>query len=345
MFSNVKPFSGVLTGKELQLAERRGKAYAHGWAMYNKYEGNRPDAFTDDYHNWQEQVEVTGVSGNTWKETKYEYPLPYDSERYFRRFIELFLSRGSEDGMIEKLEKEFIGDEIDAEYIKGLLTRAEDVGLFNGTGFIAFYADASYTFLSSGATMANYEKLRSIPSCNVFHGSKTNNTRRKTIKKWLNKRAKELAAQAISQINPASLPLPPHTASLILASTSAETTSPIISAPTDDNTAGNIAGFFPGKASDESKISLCDRAAMKIGLTAGQAPKKSDSKKIHALARGLIDSNKASCDEATLRTELAKRYGVNYKTDYTPQDHKPGGNKSWAKSVVDVMQLCQQQTG
>jgi hypothetical protein len=105
-----------------------------------------------------------------------------------------------------------------------------------------------------------------------------------------------------------------------------------------------VAAFMSGKADPKELIALCDKAALKIGLTIRNAytGKAAARRKIHALAKGLRDSYKAGGDEAAFKVALAKRYMVDYSSSYDPQHYPDRGkpNKIWAKEVVDVMQAC-----
>jgi len=109
-------------------------------------------------------------------------------------------------------------------------------------------------------------------------------------------------------------------------------------------TGPKVAAFMTGRPSDQERIALCDRAALKIGLTTQckYTDKASARRKIHALARGLREAYKANGSEETFRLALAERYCVDYSKGYDPQ-HYPGKgrpNDTWQKEQADVMQAC-----
>lgn len=77
---------------------------------------------------------------------------------------------------------------------------------------------------------------------------------------------------------------------------------------------------------DKCSISLCDKAAKKVGLSVGKGPDTSADLRIHALVAALKNSHSlqlASIGIADFRPVLAERYGVStYNKKYRPQHGK-----------------------
>lgn len=308
----------VLSAYENTLGIRRGNAAEHELAMVAKYGSRLSDSETDDYHNWQEQIVRVNGEGQTIRYTHRDYPLPYTHDRYFRRFVELFLSRDSEDGLQNKLGQQFIGDEVDADYIKTLFIKAVEAGLFTDDAALVFQDDFHYSCYSTPIP-GEYLPLSGIPSCNIFFGSRANELRREAIKKWLDRRAVEINHQ-----------LTVH--DVLITESINKTLSP---------NEEQVRSFLIG----DKSIIRCDSAARKIGLVlGGPLTDKADARsRIHALARGLFDAHKADGDGDAFRLALAERYSVDYSKGYDAQ-HYPGRdkpNRKWAGMVTSVMKACQ----
>jgi hypothetical protein len=315
--NNSVPHKGrTRSSYENALYLRRGQAAEHERAMVAKYSAILGYRDAEDYHNWSEQRVSVGSDGQSRSYTHRDYPLPYNSERYFRRFVELFLSRSAEQRFPDSLSQQFIGDKVDADYIEGLFITAEIAGLFTEGAALVFHGDADYSRYPP-AGPSEYQDFNGAPSYNVFFGGRANEMRRDAIRRWLVRRAEEIdknlesTAAAISDA-----PTPTYL-------------------PNEDE----IKIFLTG----DKSIARCDAAASRIGLTIGNtSKKKAKPRQIDALAFALVDSHKASGNEGAFRVALAKRYGVDYSKGYE-RNHTPDGsrtNKTWAKEAKDAMEAA-----
>lgn len=185
------PYEGrVYSDHENTLHIRRGKAAEHELAMVAKYSARLSDFEIDDYHNWQEQIVRVGDDGQSIRYTHKDYPLPH-SERYFRRFVELFLSKSAGNCFPDTLGQQFVGDKVDADYIGTLFIMAAEAGLFIEGAALVFLRDQDYYWYRP-AGPGECQPLSGIPSCNVFFGGKINEMRKDAIKGWLDRRAGEI---------------------------------------------------------------------------------------------------------------------------------------------------------
>jgi hypothetical protein len=172
--------------------ERTYKAALHDRAMGQKY--SKMHGSVEPYNNfrlWYDPDPDT-IDNDIY------YPLPY-SNFYFRRFVELFFSRGSERDISYHLDQEFIGDEIDSDYIEELLIKAKDLGFFAPRAQIIFLGEtiSFYPPLPLGRQhVFSKDELLSDKHhlLETYEGSKANKDRGKLIRKWLNRRADRIAA-------------------------------------------------------------------------------------------------------------------------------------------------------
>lgn len=291
---------------------RRGIAHEHEMAMVAKYNIRFGDLDTDDYHNWQEQIVRVDGDGQSRNYTHIDYPLPYNSERYFRRFVELFLSSGAERGFPDSLSQQFVGDEVDADYIESLFITAEKAMLFTEGAALVFHKDCGYSCYPPPGPN-EYQDLSGFPSCNVFYGGRANEMRRDAIRKWLDRRAKEISQDLVF--------------------------TPVVfyngPAPTSSPNEDEVKSFLIG----DKSIARCDAAAHRIGLTIGNtSTPKAKPRQIDALAYALKESHKADGNAALFRVALGKRYGVDYSKGYDRNHTLDGSktNKAWEQDVKNA---------
>ena len=100
------------------------------------------------------------------------------------------------------LADQFLGDEVDADYINGLLISAEQYGFFNPGASIIFNGSV----MQYAPPPASGERYSVYPPevgfQEVYEGSKANKERAKVIRKWLKRRAKELRQEGALEAEP-----------------------------------------------------------------------------------------------------------------------------------------------
>lgn len=315
----------MIDGVPLTRAERLGKAHEHEQLMVAKYrtgELAEPgiERVPDNYHLWQEIIEYVDNEGNNRKRTHRDYPLPYTDDRYFRRFLELFLCRGAETGLTYKLSKEFTGDDVDSDYIEQLLITAEEYRLFEDDAAICFYGDNDYLIYRPSqyrppqAGVFN-SILNGVPMYDIIVGSEANKARAKMIRRWLKKRKKQLGTSwAAPRIIPAAL------ATLSTAAAPAE--APKLNAQLDGvankkPVAGTATGHCDPQDLDDCfswrfKTSHCDRLAKMVDLCPPGQPFAAVGRpntKIWAVVRAIKAGGYSAKTGAALAKLLGLRYG------------------------------------
>lgn len=175
---------------------RQDKARLHEQEMQDKYGAIHGPAEAIDFHLWWHDVTIENEAGDYSRKVR-ELPLPY-AGFYPQHFIEQYFSSGSERNLIFNLSREFIGDDIDAEYIECLLIFVEEYGLFNTSAVLVFDAGGpgSMSLYPKPPKGACYEINYNVSSSQVITGSKANRDKAKAIRRWLKYRAKELGTLA-----------------------------------------------------------------------------------------------------------------------------------------------------
>ena len=107
------------------------------------------------------------------------------------------------------LAHEFIGDEVDAEYIEALLIKAKDCGFFTPGALINFYGGVTET--CPPPMPGQVYRLPPLKGGfrESYEGSKANKDRAKVIRRWLKNRAAELAAIPNPPASPSTSPWQP----------------------------------------------------------------------------------------------------------------------------------------
>ena len=277
----------VLTTSDEE-AERRGKAYLYTQDMVAKYSAihGMEKAF-NDYHWWQEEIAVTGASGNQIYYWHCDYPLPY-CHKYFRRFVELFLSRNSDEILLAALAHEFpAGDETDANYVEALIRRAKDCHLFEEGGVLGFDGDEMFTYfiLKPGEYLPQTGLISRISSSNIFYGTKTNEDHAKAIRKWFKRRAK--------------MPLPPKTT--------------LDSSLQQGDTSSKIIDFVFTNLTLNECCAICEKVGIDSDKTTYRAARA------WGIAEVLVYySFVAKGQTSELMQALAKAYKIKAKLNYVP---------------------------
>lgn len=188
----------------LSREERTNEAMRHQQECLAKYGETLGRDKAYNFHLWWHEVQYE-KDGNKYNVR--ENPKPY-SDFYSQHFIEQYFSSGSENNLIWNLTNEFIGDEIDAEYIETLLITAKNYGLFK-LGAVVIFDNAGPGSVSRFESISEgyyYEQTRNVASSQVLSGSEANQDIAKAIKRWLKRRKKKLAlVPTKAQVLPAQL--------------------------------------------------------------------------------------------------------------------------------------------
>jgi hypothetical protein len=180
--------------------ERRAQAYQHEQEMIAKYTSIHGLEKAIDYHWWHHQVEHKN-DGQVYYNYEHDYPKPY-SNNYLTYFIEIFFRKGSENNLLFYLDNDFIGDDIDAEYIESLLIGVKDYGLFIPKSILILNyggigGSITYGPPPNGGHYIDLEKNHHVGSYDVYIGSELNIERAELIRRWLKRRSSELKEQTV----------------------------------------------------------------------------------------------------------------------------------------------------
>lgn len=160
--------------------QRESNAEAHYYETHRKYAALGKNA--DDINSWWEWREHHGS-----RYAHHEYPKPYCGE-YFGHFIRSVMGSRFVD-LKPWLNKEFVGDEVDRDYLEGLLDYAEQThGLHQDRAMLVLRNgdEVSYDPLPLGQA---HRQPDGVASSNVIRGGEEFRRRAAIIRAWCRSKA------------------------------------------------------------------------------------------------------------------------------------------------------------
>lgn len=164
------------------ITQRRAEADIKLRHMMAKHYALGNDANNID--TWWEEREIENELGQKVKYRHLESPPSYCSN-YIYHFLPLILNSDITD-IRRLLDDEFIGDKVDQDYIKDLLTYAEDLGLAT-EGAVVIVGGGIATYDAPGP--GEHCDFKGIASSNIFRGGKGFNRRAQIVREWCQDKA------------------------------------------------------------------------------------------------------------------------------------------------------------